>query len=134
SLSAASPDLADFVGHIADAFFRTCKEELGKAIPGALFLGCRFAGPEVPVRILQAAARHSDVLSFNLYQRDLDGLVLPPGVTDRPILIGEFQIGALDHGAMHEGLVRVSDERERGEAYRRYILSALSNPNVVGIH
>lgn len=132
-LKAASNDLVNFTGLLADTFFRICKEELEKQLPGALFLGCRFAGPEVSPQIIQAAARHADAVSFNLYQRNLDGLVLPAG-SDKPVIIGEFQFGALDHGAMHEGLVRATNQQTRGQAYQQYLRSALRNPLVVGVH
>ena len=38
---------------------------------------------------MRAAAKHCDVLSYNIYRRHLRGFKLPEGV-DRPVLVGEF--------------------------------------------
>ena len=49
---------------------RYVKKRLAKAAPHMLYLGCRF-DCTAPDFVLRAAARHCDVVSFNIYGRDL---------------------------------------------------------------
>ena len=123
---------------VAETYFSTCREEMRKALPNLLYLGCRFdfhyfpaEGPRVPVRM---AAKYCDVVSFNRYRYTADELRLPEGAEDKPIIIGEFHFGALDRGPLHTGLASVSSQAQRGEAYRLFLRTALHNPAVVGAH
>ncbi len=123
---------------IAETYFSTCQEEMRKALPNLLYLGCRFdfhyfpaEGPKVPVRM---AAKYCDVVSFNRYRYTADELRLPEGAEDKPIIIGEFHFGALDRSPLHTGLGSVSSQAQRGEAYRMYLRTALRNPAIVGAH
>ena len=99
--------------------------------PNQLYLGCRFSGAPDPV--VRAAGEATDVVSFNLYQRRI-----PEGkwtdLIDRPALIGEFHFGALDRGMFHTGLVRTRDQKERAEAFARYVESVAAHPLFVGCH
>jgi len=123
---------------VAETYFSTCREEMRKALPNLLYLGCRFdfhyfpeEGPKVPVRM---AAKYCDVVSFNRYRFTADELGLPYGAEDKPIIIGEFHFGALDRGPLHTGLASVSSQAQRGEAYRMFLRTALRNPAIVGAH
>lgn len=126
----AREDLAAFYAKAADRYFAAVEEALEEAAPDALYLGCRFAWAN-PLAI-RAAAKHCDVLSFNVYRRALE-LNLPEGV-DRPAIIGEFHFGALDRGMFHTGLVPVRDQDERARAYREYVEACLAHPAIVGCH
>jgi hypothetical protein len=53
---------------------------------------------------------------------------------DKPVIIGEFHMGALDRGQFHTGLRSVVDQDQRAEGYRCYVTSALQNPAIVGAH
>ena len=123
---------------VAESYFSTCREEMRKALPNLLYLGCRFdfhyfpaEGPKAPVRL---AAKYCDVVSFNRYRYTADELRLPEGAEDKPIIIGEFHFGALDRGPLHPGLGSVGSQAQRGEAYRMYLRTALRNPAIVGAH
>ena len=129
--SAVDPDLRAFDGMIADRYFAICREELKKAAPHCLYFGCRFASVN-PVAI-EAAAKHCDVISFNLYIDSVASYGLPEGV-DMPVVIGEFSFGALDRGLFHPGLVQVASQADRAKAYASYVGGALRNPLVVGAH
>ena len=72
-------------------------------------------------------------MSFNRYRYTSLELQLPEGV-DRPILIGEWHIGALDRGMLHTGLRSAYDQEERAVLYEFYIRQALENPFLVGAH
>lgn len=131
--SGANADLTEFTLVIADAYFKNIREEFKAAAPNKLYMGCRFAGrgPEFAIRI---AAKHCDIVSFNIYARSLDNIQLLPADVDKPIMIGEFHFGALDRGLFHPGLIKLENQEERGRVYVQYVTSALKHPQVVGVH
>jgi len=129
----AEKDLKAFTAEIAETYFRTCREEIKRAAPQRLYLGCRFAKHRYNEAALRAAARYCDIVSFNLYQRSVADFHLPGGL-DAPVIVGEFHFGALDRGMFHVGLVPVTDQQARARAYVAYVRSALRNPLVVGTH
>jgi hypothetical protein len=110
-----------------------------EVMPNTLYLGSRLdyhdwpEGPEFRREIVRAAARHCDIVSFNFYKFTVDDVAMPDGV-DRPAIIGEFHMGALDRGLFHTGLRGVFGQNQRAEAYRYYVTSALRNPAIVGAH
>jgi hypothetical protein len=127
----AREDLAAFSTHIAQAYFRTCREVVKQIAPQQLYLGCRFAW--VNDRVVRAAAEYCDVIGYNLYRDSVADFRLPDGV-DRAVIVGEFHFGALDRGMFHTGLRPVADQAARAAAYRDYVTGALRNPCLVGTH
>jgi hypothetical protein len=127
----ARPDLEAFYSRLAEAYFRTVKDVLHRLAPGQLYLGCRFAW--VNARAATAAAQYCDVVSYNLYRREVADFKFNGG-KDVPLIIGEFHFGALDRGLFHTGLVPVSSQAERARAYENYVKGALSHPQFVGTH
>jgi len=127
----ADDDLGAFSTQIAEQYFRVCREEVKRAAPGQLYLGCRFAWRND--RAVRAAVKFCDVVSFNAYRRSIADLGLPAGC-DKPIIIGEFHFGALDRGMFHPGLVKTANQAERAAAYKDYVRGALANPALVGTH
>jgi hypothetical protein len=127
----ARADLVAFTELLAETYFATVREELKAVAPTLLYLGCRFAWRND--RVVRAAARHCDVLTFNLYETAVADFALPKGI-DHPVLIGEFHFGALDRGLFHPGLREVGTQAERAEAMRQYVFGALAHPNIVGAH
>ncbi len=125
------------------AWFESYYKQVGalakEFLPDTLYLGSRLDyhdWPDVPAarkEIVRAAAKYCDVISFNFYKFTLDDFVLPAGV-DKPVVIGEFHMGALDRGLFHTGLRSVVDQNQRAEGYRCYVTSALQNPAIVGAH
>jgi len=110
-----------------------------EVMPNKLYLGSRLDyhdWPDVPAsrhEIVRHAAKYCDVVSFNFYKFTLDDVAMPAGV-DKPLIIGEFHMGALDRGKFHTGLRAVIDQNQRAEGYRYYVTSALKNPAIVGAH
>jgi len=127
----AQADLAAFYSHTAEQYFRTVRDIIKAVAPHQLYLGCRFAW--VNDRAAMAAAKFCDVVSYNRYQRSLDGFQFPGGM-DVPLIIGEFHFGALDRGLFHTGLVPVASQADRAKAYTDYVRSALRHPQFVGTH
>jgi|CZKI01.1.fsa_nt_gi hypothetical protein len=124
-------------------WFERCYRQVsavGKEVmPNKLYLGSRLDyhdWPDVPESrkdIVRIAAKYCDVVSFNFYKFTLDDVALPDGV-DKPAIVGEFHMGALDRGKFHTGLRSVFNQNQRAEAYRYYVTSALCNPAIVGAH
>ncbi|HCF94307.1 MAG TPA: hypothetical protein DEW46_04540 [Verrucomicrobia bacterium] len=129
----ARGDAAEFEMAFARRYFELISEELGKAAPNQLYLGCRFSG--APVFAVKACAEYADVVSFNIYQARIacEEIVQRYGLA-KPAIIGEFHFGALDRGMFHQGLVPVQSQAQRAEAYRQYVRSVLECPVFVGCH
>jgi hypothetical protein len=120
-------------------YYRQVGAAAKEFLPDTLYLGSRLDyhdWPDYPparFEIVRNAAKYCDVVSFNFYKFTLDDFVLPEGV-DKPVVIGEFHMGALDRGQFHTGLRSVVDQDQRAEGYRYYVTSALHNRAIVGAH
>jgi len=127
----ASDDLKAFYTKTAETYFQTIREAVKEIAPDNLYLGCRFAW--VNPLAVKAAEKACDVISYNLYVRDIENFRLPQDI-DGPVLVGEFHFGALDRGMFHTGLQETESQTERAAAYRRYVGGALRNPLIIGTH
>lgn len=98
-----------------------------------LNLGIRFGG-EPHAEVIKAA-RGFDVFSVNIYRYVPDRAVLDRiySLVPRPILIGEFHIGAPERG-LAPGLVQAMNQAERAIAYRYYVEQCAAHPALVGTH
>lgn len=98
-----------------------------------LNLGIRFGGN--PHDDVVKAARGFDVFSVNIYRYAPDRATLDRiyGLVPRPILIGEFHIGAPERG-LAPGLVQAMNQSERAVAYRYYVEQCAAHPALVGTH
>lgn len=129
-----------FYRHMLDTYYRKCREAFKAAAPNKLYLGSRIHDDAMRKEVAAAAAKYCDVVSFNVYEKDVDSFNIrkerdrPFFTEDKPFLIGEFHFGALDRGKFAAGLGFAADQRNRGECYRHYIKSALRNPRCVGAH
>jgi hypothetical protein len=128
---AAREDLLAFTARIAEQYFRVCREAVKEVAPGNLYLGCRFAW--VNNVVAKVAAKHCDVVSYNIYKRSAADFAFPGG-PDVPLIIGEFHFGALDRGMFHPGLVKARDQADRARMYREYVRGVLRHPQFVGCH
>jgi hypothetical protein len=127
----ARADLTAFYTRVAETYFATVKEEVKKAAPNHLYLGCRFAWVNDLAAV--AATKYCDVVSYNRYRSSVGDHLLPTGI-DMPTIIGEFHFGALDRGMFHTGLRKARDQEHRAELYEDYVRGALKNPQIVGTH
>lgn len=128
--SRARDDLIAFSVKTAETYFRTVRDTIKAVATNQLYLGCRFAW--VNEHAARAAGKYCDVVSYNLYQRNIAGFQYPGA--DKPLIVGEFHFGALDRGLFHTGLVPVENQSARAQAYRDYVLGALRHPQLVGTH
>lgn len=130
---AMKADLIAYVKEFARQYFTVIRDELKKADPNHLYLGCRFAWhtPEAVV----ASDEICDVVSFNIYQPRLNPDRLPAvKLVTKPCIIGEFHFGALDRGMLHTGLVSTPSQQARAAMYVDYLQSVADHPNFVGCH
>jgi hypothetical protein len=123
----------EFVLAAFQHYLDTINAAVRKSAPNHLNLGIRFGG-EVHDDIIKAA-RGFDVFSVNIYRPS------PPHSTfdriyrlvQRPIIIGEFHLGAPERG-MSPGLVQAMNQEERAAGYRYYVEQSASHPAVIGTH
>jgi hypothetical protein len=122
-----------FIYDAFEHYLETVVAAVRKYDPNHLILGIRFGG-KPPDEVIKLA-RLFDVYSHNIYEYAPDQAYLNKieELTGRPILIGEFHIGAPGRG-MAPGLVQAADQEQRGVAYRYYVENAAANPAVVGTH
>lgn len=126
-------DLRAFGKDFARQYFRVVTGTLKKYDSNHLYLGPRFAWHTR--ESVEACGELCDVVSFNIYRPKvvpsewnvLDGI-------DKPVLIGEFHMGALDRGMFHAGLVPAEDQADRARMYQEYIRSVVDHPLMVGCH
>ena len=126
-------DMRVFVRALARRYFQTVRDALKKYDPDHLYLGSRFSSytPES----VEACAEFCDVMSFNIYQprverarwQFLDNLA-------KPVIIGEFHMGAVDRGMFHPGLVSAPNQSARAASFMNYVRSVVDNPVFVGCH
>lgn len=128
-------DYSDLLYEYGSQYFRTIRKATKSVLPNHLYLGARMADWGRPTEIVRAAAKYTDVLSFNLYE---DGVVDSHWQilheVDRPTLMGEFSFGATDTGHFHPGVVVAADQKDRGRKYKAYMRSIIDNKYFVGAH
>ncbi len=128
----AEADLFAFEKAFCERYFTVCRKAVKLAAPQALYLGCRLASRNEIVE--RAAFEICDVVSYNLYKTSVDAFAPPAGCRDKPVIIGEFHIGRIDKGSPYGGLLEVPDAERAAEAYKKYMVSAIENPHIVGAH
>lgn len=130
---ACQDDLNDWVYTFARRYFDIIRGALKKYAPNQLYLGCRFAWSHP--QAIKAAADVADVVSFNIYSRQVNCSDWT-GEKDlgKPVIIGEFHFGALDRGMFHEGLVPTADQKERAASFINYVRAVVDCPAFVGCH
>jgi len=126
-------DLRVFSREFARQHFRTVAGILKKYDPNHLYLGPRFAWHTR--ESVEACGELCDVVSFNIYRPKVEPSewTVLEGI-DKPVLIGEFHMGALDRGMFHTGLVPAEDQADRARMYREYVRSVVDHPLMVGCH
>ncbi|MBI4976584.1 MAG: beta-galactosidase [Spirochaetes bacterium] len=130
----ARTDLTNFTGTIAETYFKTVRDVLKTYAPNHLYLGCRFAW--LNWLVVEIGGRYCDVVSFNIYMKSWkeSRTMSARAAGDKPYIIGEFHFGALDRGLFDPGNVPVKDQAERAAAYKRYLIDALNDTQLVGCH
>ena len=132
--AASEEDLHAFNLALIEQYYRVIRESFDRLAPGVLYMGCRFASfvssnPDV----VTIGAKYCDVISHNQYRYTIGSYHLPDSL-DKPVMIGEWHLGACDRGLFHPSLETCKDQRERAFYYGEYVRSALANPLIIGVH
>lgn len=128
-------DYSAMLFHYGEKYFSVVSAALEEHMPNHLYLGARFPDWGMPIEVVKAAAKHVDVMSYNVYKEGLH----PKSWTflqdiDLPSIIGEFHMGARDNGLFHPGLVQAATQHDRANMYKDYMRSVVDNPYFVGAH
>jgi hypothetical protein len=103
--------------------------------PNHLNLGFRWAW--IASENFYEGAEYVDVFSINCYEvvPEPELIAKISGMSGgKPVIIGEFHMGALDAGLPANGIRAVTDQSERGYFYSYYIENGAAVPELVGAH
>lgn len=126
-------DKKEFITAFAEKYFSTVAKAMKTYAPNQLYMGCRFAGfPDE--EIWKVANKYADVVSVNIYKKEVPSEHPRYKITEKPIIIGEFHFGATDRGMFHPGLIQCENQKDRAEQYEKYVISVVTNPLYIGYH
>ena len=133
--AAFAADCDAFAALVAERYFALTCAAVKAADPRHLLLGCRFAYVPPP-GVIDAAARHADVISFNCYDLDASQVIDAYGAAGKPCLIGEFSFRGADSGMPNTNGAGplVATQAERAACFRHYVTAAVRKPALVGYH
>jgi hypothetical protein len=122
-------DMGIFVRALARRYFQTIRNALKKYDPKPSIFGksvCLvYAGKCGSLRgILRR-------LKLQIYRPRDRTCAMAVG---KPVIIGEFHMGAVDRGMFHSGLVSAPNQSARATSFVNYVRSVLDNPVFVGCH
>ena len=134
-LSEASKlDLENFTRRIIREYTRVPAEAYRAVDENHLNLGLRYGW--LATDDLVEGCEYCDVFSMNYYKESVnrDEFDRIHAMTNKPILIGEFQVGSLDVGLMSNSMLGVVNQEERGVFYQYYMEQAATLPYMIGAH
>ena len=130
-------DTKVFSSIVANEYYKVIKEFLEKSAPNKLYLGSKFDFVYYPNQdttgswIVKLSAKYCDVIPFDRYSYTNSDFI--PVDIDKPFIIGEWGMGAVDRGLLHYGLRFADNQENRAEMYYNYVKSSLLNPFIVGV-
>ena len=122
----------EFIHQSFIKFLNIINNAIKRYDPNHLTLGIRFGGDlNMEDKVIKMADIF-DVFSFNAYLTEVSHKKLDrvAKIMDKPILIGEFHFGVPGNG-LNGGLQPVKNQQARADAYKHYVETAFSHPNVV---
>ncbi len=130
----AGEDLWAFSAELVRRHARIPAEACRRVDPHHLNLGLRWAW--IASDLFYESAAFSDVFSINCYQMlpDAGEFATYARRSGRPVMIGEWHMGAVDRGLPSTGLRAVAGQHDRGLAYAAYVEAAAAHPDIVGAH
>jgi hypothetical protein len=130
----ALDDLRAFTVIMVERYFQGLSRACKKADPNHLNLGMRWAG--VPPEWAVEGMKSFDVFSLNCYMEKLpfERAEKIHSMLNMPVMVGEWHFGSMDAGLPAAGIGHVSNQHDRGRAYRVYLEDAAANPYCVGVH
>ncbi|MGB5512404.1 MAG: beta-galactosidase [Woeseiaceae bacterium] len=128
-------DFSMLLEAFASEYFRVVHDALETHMPNHMYMGARLSSWGRPIEVIRAAAKYNDVISYNEYREFMHPAKWEHlEEIDKPGIIGEWHVGAIDRGAYHAGIVWAADQADRGRMYEEYMQSVLDNPYIVGAH
>ncbi len=127
-------DTLEFTRVAVERYMRIPAEACRAVDPHHLNLGLRWAWIHSDYQL--AGSEYVDVFSINCYALRPDAALMASlsAKTGKPLIIGEFHVGALDRGLPAGGIHNVLTMRESAEAFRYYVENAAALPELVGAH
>ena len=129
-----------WLGLVADRYFGIVARAIKRYDPNHLYIGSRLhGGDKGHPAIFQAAGKHVDVISYNLYgvwTPDAEMLGNWTRWSGRPVMITEFYAKGQDSGMANTtgaGWL-VPTQADRGRFYQTYVLGLLESKVCVGWH
>ncbi len=134
-------DCDAFLEKFCDRYFGLVRKELQRAVPGALFWGCRYLALPPRAAVLRGSARHMDIVSINWYlwhkQEPEDAATFLGRWHElcggKPLAMTEWAFEVTDQRLLGSRML-VTTEQQRAALTERYIRSCFSLPFVVGLH
>jgi hypothetical protein len=133
-------DRQDFLGVVAERYFRIVSQAIKKHDPNHLYLGCRFNGQVLRcLEVFRAARPYVDVVSVNYYRvwtPVSDDLARWERHAGKPILITEWYAKGVDSGMANTSGAGwlVKTQGDRGKFYENFTLGLLQSKACVGWH
>jgi len=130
---AALEDCQTFHNEMLELYGRIVSESLRKVAPHHLNLGMRYAS--LSDKAIGGDLSFYDVFSYNCYRDEpaTDARRLAV-VADKPMMVGEWHIGAQDSGLDAWGIRFTKNQTERAQACTYYMEQSVANSNLVGVH
>lgn len=125
-------DFCAFERLLVDEYENTVSDALRRVDPVHLNLGMRYAG--VTERIMSFEHNAFDVFSFNCYRESPETAVAMCEGLDKPLLVGEWHIGAVESLLPAYGVRFVNTQKERAAACRYYAENGAAEPKMIGMH
>jgi len=134
-------DCDAFLETYCDRYFGRVRAELERAVPGALFWGCRYLALPPRAAVLRGSCRHMDIVSINWYlwhkqqPEDAEAFLghwheLAGG---RPLAMTEWSFEVTGERLL-AGRALITGEARRAELAERYLRACFRLPFVVGLH
>ncbi len=151
-------DREAFAGFVAEHYFSYCYDAIRDVDPNHLIMGCRLVSWTTPVAVAEAAGRHSDVVSVNNYvpwpifqdaitwladyvsiTHATDMLAQFYELTQKPLLISEFSVRAMDSGLPNSWpppyfFETMPTQTERADWFEDYARATFAGGYIVGYH
>ena len=132
----------EWVGMLAEKYYKGVKEGIAASDPKMLYLGSRLHGaPKMYQSIIRAADKWCDVISINYYSKwSVEALEhvkkWAEWAPNRPFMITEFYTKGADSelGNINGAGFIVPTQAERAYAYQHFTLGLLEAKNCVGWH